>query len=84
MSRDALSDADVQAILKLLAEAEHVIEFRLRYGDVVIELCKAQHGAQQVLHAKRADGVDGPPSDSAAYAQADVAPVGAAGRGALS
>lgn len=36
--RQPLTDADVHAILKLLSEASHVTEFRLRYGDVVIEL----------------------------------------------
>ena len=42
MSVRPLTDADVQAILKLLSEAPHVTEFRLRYGDVVIELQKPQ------------------------------------------
>jgi hypothetical protein len=37
-----LTDADVHAILKLLSETPHVTEFRLRYGDVVIELRNAQ------------------------------------------
>ena len=37
-SLQPLTDADVHAILKLLSEAEQVTEFRLRYGDVVIEL----------------------------------------------
>jgi acetyl-CoA carboxylase biotin carboxyl carrier protein len=36
MSAPSLTDADVQAILKLLGAADHLAEFRLRYGDIEI------------------------------------------------
>ncbi|HVO87176.1 MAG TPA: hypothetical protein VMV45_01435 [Casimicrobiaceae bacterium] len=38
MNPPRLSEEDVRAILKLIAEAEHLVEFRLRYGDMVIEI----------------------------------------------
>ena len=72
MSRDALTDEDVQAILKLLAEAEHVIEFRLRYGDVVIELCKPQQRQDAARRAREPGALDAHSSASGVPAETDI------------
>ncbi len=36
MSQTSLTDADVQAILRLLTAADHLTEFRIRYGEIEI------------------------------------------------
>lgn len=41
MSNSALTDADVAAILKLLTTADHLDEFRIRYGEIEISYSKS-------------------------------------------
>lgn len=45
MSRSSLTDADVQAILKLLSAADHLAEFRIRSGDIEIAYSRNGSGA---------------------------------------
>jgi acetyl-CoA carboxylase biotin carboxyl carrier protein len=44
MSSPPLTDADVQAILKLLTAADHLAEFRIRYGDIEIAYSRDGRG----------------------------------------
>ena len=47
MSSSPLSDADVATILRLLTAADHLAEFRIRYGD--IEIAYSRNGPAAAL-----------------------------------
>lgn len=51
MSAPSLTDADVQAILKLLTAADHLAEFRIRYGDIEIAYSRTGGGTAALLPA---------------------------------
>ena len=72
MSHHALTDADVQAILKLLTAADHLSEFRIRYGD--IEIAYSRDGGATTLLPADATAGTAAPAPTPAVAAPTVAP----------
>ena len=65
MSTSSLTDADVQAILKLLTAADHLAEFRIRYGDIEIAYTRNGGATASLLPT---DDARSPPAPAAAAA----------------
>jgi acetyl-CoA carboxylase biotin carboxyl carrier protein len=85
MSHHSLTDAEVQAILKLLTAADHLNEFRIRYGDIEIAYSR-DGGATTLLPAAATAGAAVPtaaparsPATSPAAAPAPTPPATVAG-----
>lgn len=51
MSEPKLTQQDVQEILKLFETAEHVAEFRMKYGDIEVRLSRAADVTEQAAPA---------------------------------
>ena len=75
MSTSSLTDADVQAILKLLTAADHLAEFRIRYGDIEIAYTRNGGATTSLLPA---DGVRAAPAPAPAAPAAAPVPASAA------